>query len=193
VQLHPSVVIGSNCRIDAGVVLHHNVTLGDRVIIQSNTVLGGDAFYYKKRPTGYDRMISCGSVVIEDDVEIGPCCTIDRGVSADTRIGAGTKIDCQVQIGHDTVVGKHCLMASQVGVSGACIIEDDVTLWGQVGVPSKVHIGKGAVFLGQSGIMPGFSEGGKTYFGSPAAEKRLKFRELAALQQLPDLISKLKK
>ena len=190
-QIHPSVVIGEHCIIDAGAVLRHDVTLGDRVIIQSNTVIGGEAFYYKKRASGHDRMLSCGSVVIEDDVEIGPCCTIDRGVSADTRIGAGTKIDCQVQIGHDTIVGKHCLMAAQVGISGACIIDDHVTLWGQVGVPSKIHIGEGAVVLGQSGLSSSHYEGGKTYLGSPAGERREKFKELAALKKLPEIIRKL--
>lgn len=190
-QIHPSVVIGNQCVVDAGVVIKHDVTLGDRVIIQSNSVIGGEAFYYKKRPSGYDRMLSCGSVVIEDDVEVGPCCTIDRGVSADTRIGKGTKIDCQVQIGHDTIIGKHCLMASQVGISGACVVGDHVTLWGQVGVPSKIHIGEGAVILGQSGLTASYYEGGKTYFGSPAGERREKFKELAALRQLPGLIRKL--
>jgi len=124
-------------------------------------------------------------------VEVGPCCTIDRGVSADTRIGKGTKIDCQVQIGHDTIIGKHCLMASQVGISGACVVGDHVTLWGQVGVPSKIHIGEGAVILGQSGLTASYYEGGKTYFGSPAGERREKFKELAALRQLPGLIRKL--
>lgn len=191
--LHPSVIIGGNCVIHAGVVLQAGVTIGDRVIIHPNTVIGADAFYFKNRPSGYDKLLSCGTVEIHDDVEIGPCCSIDRGVTSNTVIGAGTKIDGQVQIGHDTIVGKNCLMASQVGISGACVIGDNVTLWGQVGVPSKTYIGDGAVFLGQSAPMPGHVEGGRTYLGSPAGERRQKFRELAAVQKLPDVLNNLSK
>jgi UDP-3-O-[3-hydroxymyristoyl] glucosamine N-acyltransferase len=122
-------------------------------------------------------------VVVEDDVEIGALCTIDRGVSADTRIGQGSKLDNQVHIGHDTVVGKHCLFAAQVGIAGCVVIEDHVTLWGQVGVASDVVIGHGAVVLGQSGITKSVAAG-KTYFGSPAQEASKKYREMASLRQL---------
>lgn len=196
-EIHPSAVIGPNvtigagCRILPGVVLYENTVIGDRVTIHANTVIGADPFYYKKRPTGYDKMIPCGSVVIEDDVEIGALCTIDRGVSADTRIGAGTKIDNHVQVGHDTIIGKHCLIASHVGISGAVVIEDNVTLWGQVGVPSKLRIGKGATVLGQSGLINSL-EGGRTYFGSPAGEAKVKMREVAMIAKLPELFKKLK-
>ncbi|MCB0780848.1 MAG: UDP-3-O-(3-hydroxymyristoyl)glucosamine N-acyltransferase, partial [Flavobacteriales bacterium] len=143
-EVHPSVVLGTNVRIGTdccimpGVVIYANTTIGDRVTIHANTVIGADPFYYKKRPTGYNKMVPGGSVVIEDDVEIGALCTIDRGVSADTRIGRGTKIDNHVQVGHDTLIGADCLIASHVGISGAVVIEDGVTLWGQVGVPSKL-------------------------------------------------------
>lgn len=195
-EVHPSAVLGANvrlgrnCLIMPGVVLYENTTLGDNVIIHANTVIGGDPFYYKKRASGYDKMVPGGSVVIEDDVEIGSLCTIDRGVSADTRIGQGTKIDNHVQVGHDTLIGRRCLIASHVGISGAVVIEDDVTLWGQVGVPSKLRIGAGAVVLGQSGLI-GSLEGGKTYFGSPAGEWKQKMREMASLSRLPDLVRKM--
>lgn len=195
-EVHPSVVIGSNVRIGVdclimpGVVIYENTTIGDRVTIHANTVIGGDPFYYKKRATGYDKMVPGGSVVIEDDVEIGALCTIDRGVSAETRIGRGTKIDNHVQVGHDTLVGANCLFASHVGISGAVVIEDNVTLWGQVGVPSKLRIGKGATLLGQSAIMNSV-EGGKTYLGSPAGEWRQKMREIALIAKLPDLFKKM--
>ena len=195
-EIHPSAVIGANVRIGAdcvimpGVVIYENATIGDRVTIHANTVIGADSFYYKKRPTGYDKMVTAGCVVIEDDVEIGALCTIDRGVSADTRIGQGTKIDNHVQVGHDTLIGKHCLIASHVGISGACVIEDHVTLWGQVGVPSKITIGEGATLLGQSGVMSSV-EGGKTYFGSPAGEWKQKMREVALMSRLPDVVKKL--
>ncbi len=196
-EIHRSVVIGANVRIGAdclimpGVVIYENSTLGDRVTIHANTVIGSDPVYYKKRPSGYDKMAPGGSVVIEDDVEIGALCTIDRGISADTRVGEGTKIDNHVQVGHDTLIGKHCLIASHVGISGAVVIEDHVTLWGQVGVPSKLRIGKGATVLGQSGLINSL-EGGKTYFGSPAGEAKVKMREVALIAKLPDLYKKLK-
>lgn len=196
-EVHRTAVIGANVRIGAdclimpGVVIYENTTIGDRVTIHANTVIGSDPFYYKKRPSGYDKMVPGGSVVIEDDVEIGALCTIDRGVSADTRIGAGTKIDNHVQVGHDTLIGKHCLIASHVGISGAVVIEDGVTLWGQVGVPSKLTIGKSATVLGQSGLI-GSLEGGKTYFGSPAGEWKQKMREVALTARLPELFKKLK-
>ena len=194
--VHPSVTIGTNvtigkdCTIMPGVVIYPNTTIGDRVTIHANAVIGGDAFYYKKRTGGYEKMVTAGCTVIEDDVEIGPLSSIDRGVSADTRIGAGTKIDNHVQVGHDTIIGKNCLIASQVGISGACVIGDNVTLWGQVGVPSKITIGSGATVLGQSGVLSDL-EGGKTYFGSPTGEWKQKMREVASLGHLPDLLKKL--
>ena len=194
--VHPSVSVGTNvrignhCNIMPGVVIYPNTTIGDRVIIHANSVIGGDGFYYKKRAGGYEKMVTAGCVVIEDDVEIGALSSIDRGVSADTRIGTGTKIDNQVQVGHDTLIGKHCLIASQVGISGACVIGDNVTLWGQVGVPSKLTIGDGAIVLGQSGLI-GDLEGGKTYFGSPAREWKQKMRKIASIERLPDLIRKM--
>ncbi|MBX2980000.1 MAG: UDP-3-O-(3-hydroxymyristoyl)glucosamine N-acyltransferase [Flavobacteriales bacterium] len=196
-EVHHSVVLGANvtigrdCIISPGVVIYEHTTIGDRVIIHANTVIGGDPFYYKKRPSGYDKMPPGGSVVIEDDVEIGALCTIDRGVSADTRIGQGTKLDNHVQVGHDTLIGKHCLIASHVGISGAVVVEDNVTLWGQVGVPSKLRIGAGATVLGQSGLIASV-EGGRTYFGSPAGEWKQKMREIALLGKLPELFKKLK-
>jgi UDP-3-O-[3-hydroxymyristoyl] glucosamine N-acyltransferase len=187
----PHVTIGRDCIIHPGVVIYEHTTIGDRVIIHANTVIGADPFYYKKRPTGYDKMIPGGSVVIEDDVEIGALCTIDRGVSADTRIGRGSKLDNHIQVGHDTLIGAGCLIASHVGISGAVVVEDGVTLWGQVGVPSKLRIGKGAVVLGQSGLISSL-EGGRTYFGSPAGEWKAKMREIALLGKLPELFKRIK-
>jgi UDP-3-O-[3-hydroxymyristoyl] glucosamine N-acyltransferase len=190
VYLGNNVTIGENCVIHPNVVIYDNCHLGNNVIIHSNCVIGADAFYYKKRAEYFDKMISCGRVIIEDDVEIGAMCTIDKGVSGDTKIGAGTKIDNHVQIGHDTQVGKMCLMASQVGVAGVVIIEDGVALWGQAGIRSDVRIGKGAVLLAQAGLGEDIPAG-KTYFGSPAGEARAKMKEVAALKMLPNLIKKL--
>ncbi len=187
--LGPHVTIGRDCIIHPGVVIYEHSSIGDRVIIHANTVIGADPFYYKKRPTGYDKMPPGGSVTIGDDVEIGALSTIDRGVSADTRIGKGTKIDNHVQVGHDTIIGEHCLIAAHVGISGAVVIEDGVTLWGQVGVPSKLRIGAGATVLGQSGLINSLDPG-KTYFGSPAGEWKSKMREIALLARLPELFKK---
>lgn len=186
VHIGKRVKIGKDSVIHSGVVLNDDTQIGDRVTIHANTVIGGDAFYYKARPEGREKLHTCGCVIIEDDVEIGALCTIDRGVTGDTRIGAHSKLDCQVHVGHDTVIGKHCLFAAQVGIAGCVIIEDDVTLWGQVGVPSDLTIGKGATVLGQSGVM-GSIPPGKTYFGSPAKERNEAFMDLAYIRKLPEL------
>jgi len=194
--IYPNVTIGNDVTIGKNVVLYPGVVIGDRtvlednVIVGSNSVVGHYAFYYKKKETGFDRMHSCGDVRLEENVEIGALCTIDAGVSATTIVGAGTKIDNQVHIGHDTVVGKHCLMAANVGIAGCVTIEDRVTLWGQVGVVSDVVIGEGAVVLGQAGVGRSL-EGGKSYLGSPCDEARKKFREIAATRKLPEILEQL--
>jgi len=190
VYLGNNVTIGNNSVIHPNVVIYDDCHVGNNVIIHAGTVIGADAFYYKKRPEKFDKMISCGSVIIEDHVEIGALCTIDKGVSGVTRIGEGTKIDNHVQIGHDTQVGKMCLFASHVGVAGVVKIEDGVTLWGQSGVRSDVTLGKGSVLLAQAGLGEDI-EAGKTYFGSPAGEARAKMKEVAALKMLPDLIKRI--
>jgi UDP-3-O-[3-hydroxymyristoyl] glucosamine N-acyltransferase len=136
-------------------------------------------------------MESCGRVVIEDDVEIGASCTIDRGVTHDTRIGRGSKMDNMVHIGHDTVVGRNCLFAAQVGIAGAVNIEDGVILWGQVGVSKTLTIGANAVVLAQSGI-PSNLEGGKIYWGTPVEEAIVKKRELIWIRRIPEMWEKLK-
>lgn len=185
-----NVTIGKNCVIHSNVSIYDNTVLGDEVIIHANTVIGADAFYYKKRPDGYDRLLSGGHVVIEDKVEIGASCTIDKGVSGATLIGYGSKLDNNIQIGHDSIVGKHCLFASQVGIAGCTVIKDHVTLWGQVGVTSGVTIGEGVTVYAQSGVSKSL-EKGKTYFGSPAEEARKKYREMASLKILPDVLENL--
>ena len=192
VSLGRNVKIGNDCTIHPNVSIGDNCIIGDRVIIQSGSVIGSDAFYYKKRSTGYDRLISGGKVILEDDVEIGALCTVDRGVTGETRIGSGSKLDNQVHVGHDTQIGKDCLIASQTGIAGCVIIEDGVTIWGQVGVASAITIGKGAVVLGQAGVTKSIS-GGKTYFGTPIEEAREHFKHLATLRKVPQIIEELKK
>lgn len=186
------VRIGSRCIIHPSVVIMDHCVIGDDVVIQAGTVIGSDAFYYNKksnRAIHYKKMKSCGRVVIEDAVEIGAGCTIDRGVSGDTVIGAGTKIDNLVHIGHDTVIGKNCLFAAQVGIAGATTIEDNVILWGQVGVSKTLTIGKDAIVYAQSGVR-GSLEGGKNYFGSPAEDASVKKREFVWIKRIPELWKK---
>jgi len=186
------VSIGNNCTIYPNVTILDRSIIGDNVIIQAGTVIGSDAFYYNKkaiREIHYKKMNSCGRVLIEDDVEIGANCTIDRGVSNDTIIGAGTKIDNLVHIGHDTVIGKNCLFAGQVGIAGASTIEDNVILWGQVGVSKTLTIGKDAVVYAQSGVKDTI-EGGKIYFGSPVEEAREKMKEFVWIKRIPQLWEK---
>ena len=191
VFIGPNVKIGNNCIIHPNVTIISDVTIRNNVIIGSGTVIGGDAFYYKKNNGKYHQLISGGGVIIEDNVHIGASCTIDRGVTANTTIKFGSKLDNQIQIGHDTIIGKNCLIASQTGISGCCIIEDDVTIWGQVGTNSSIRIGAKAVILGQTGVTKSIA-GGKTYFGTPIQESRLKLKEMAILRQLPKLLKKLK-
>jgi UDP-3-O-[3-hydroxymyristoyl] glucosamine N-acyltransferase len=135
-------------------------------------------------------MLSCGRVILENDVEIGANCTIDRGVSGDTVIGAGTKMDNLVHIGHDTIVGTNCLFAAQVGIAGATTIEDNVILWGQVGVSKTLTVGKGAEVYAQSGV-PASLEGGKKYFGSPVEDAKQKMKELVWIKRIPELWEKI--
>ncbi|KAF2518692.1 UDP-3-O-(3-hydroxymyristoyl)glucosamine N-acyltransferase [Flavobacterium salilacus subsp. salilacus] len=186
-----NVTIGKNCLIHANVSIYDGTVIGDNVIIHAGTVLGADAFYYKKRPEGFDQLLSGGRVVIHNNVGIGALCTIDKGVTGDTTIGEGTKIDNQVHVGHDTVIGKKCLIAAQTGIAGCVIIEDEVTIWGQVGMASGITIGAKAIVLAQSGIGKSL-DGGKTYFGSPAEEARDKMKQLANIKRIPDILEKLK-
>lgn len=201
VFIHPSAKIGNNTIIQPGVFIGRNVTIGDyclihanvtiqantkignRVEIHSGTVIGTDAFYYKKINGSYEKLISVGGVIIEDDVEIGANCTIDRGVTDNTIIKRGSKLDNLIQIGHEVVIGENCLIASQVGIAGCCVIGNNVTIWGQVGLKASLEVGDGVTILAQSGITKNL-ESGKTYFGSPADEARLAMKKLAAINKI---------
>ncbi|ULC58246.1 UDP-3-O-(3-hydroxymyristoyl)glucosamine N-acyltransferase [Flaviramulus sp. BrNp1-15] len=186
-----NVVIGDNCVIHSNVSIYDDAIIGNHVTIHAGTVLGANAFYYKNRPEGYDRLKSSGRVVIQDNVDIGANCTIDRGVSANTIIGEGSKLDNLIQIGHDTIIGKKCLIASQVGIAGCVVIEDEVTIWGQVGMTSGITIGKKAVIHAQSGISKSL-EGNKTYWGTPAQEARSEMKEMANIKRIPEIFEYIK-
>ncbi|GAA4282055.1 UDP-3-O-(3-hydroxymyristoyl)glucosamine N-acyltransferase [Gaetbulibacter aestuarii] len=186
-----NVKIGKNCRIHSNVTIYDDCIIGDHVHIHSGTVLGANAFYYKKRPEGFDRLQSSGRVVIENNVDIGANCTIDRGVSGDTRIKEGSKLDNMIQIGHDTVIGKKCLIASQAGIAGCVVVEDEVTIWGQVGCASGIKIGSKAIILAQAGISKSLP-GNKTYWGTPARESRSVLKDMANVNKLPEMFENLK-
>ena len=187
VYIGHNVFIGKNVRIYPGASILDGTMIHDNVIVGANSVIGHDAFYYKKTNGKYNAMHSCGNVIIEEGVEIGALCTIDRGVTGITTIGRGTKIDNQVHVGHDTVIGQDCLIAAGVAIAGCVVIEDRVVIWGQVGIASSVKIGESAIILGQSGVTKNL-DAGKTYFGTPCGEVKEKFRELVALRSLPDFM-----
>lgn len=192
--IEPNVVIGHhvrigrNCHIQANVTVAEHTIIGDNVVIQSGAVIGTDAFYFKRTAEGFQRWRSGGRVIIENNVDIGAGCTINKGVSGDTVIGEGSKLDCQVHIGHDVVVGKRCLFAAQVGIGGNTVIGDEVIIYGQAGIAQNLQIGDKVMISAKSGVSKNL-EAGKAYFGYPAGEARTIYRELAALRHLPEFFS----
>jgi UDP-3-O-[3-hydroxymyristoyl] glucosamine N-acyltransferase len=196
--IYPTAFIGHHVSIGKNCIIHPNVSIldhciiGNNVIIQSGTTIGSDAFYYntkKNREVWYKKMPSCGRVVIEDDVEIGSGCTIDRGVSHDTRIGKGTKFDNLIHIGHDTVIGKNCLFAGNVIVGGCTTVKDGVVVWGGVIINKTLTIGENAVLLARTGVGKNL-EGNKNYWGAPAQEAGAAKREMVWIKRIPQLWEK---
>ena len=191
--VHPHVTIGPGARIGADCVIHARVSIreqvdvGDRVVLQDGAVLGSDGFGFARNPDGsHYKIPQIGRVVIEDDVEIGANSTIDRPAVGETRIGAGTKIDNLVQIAHGVSVGKHVLLAGQVGIAGSTTIEDNVTLAGQVGVAGHITIGAGTIATAQSGI-PNSVAAGSFVSGYPAIPNRDWLKSSAMVRRLPEL------
>lgn len=193
--IYPGVIIGNRVSIGKNSIIHPNVVIydnayiGENVTIHANCTIGADAFYFKKRDNGFEKLQSCGSVVIEDYVEIGANSCIDKGVSGKTIIGQGTIIDNQVHIGHGVELGKNCLLAGQVGIGGKTIIEDNVTIWGQVGITKDIRIAEGVELLAQAGATSSIYEKGR-YFGTPAGKALQKHRESATLKKLTEQMSK---
>jgi UDP-3-O-[3-hydroxymyristoyl] glucosamine N-acyltransferase len=195
----PNVFIGNRVTIGNRVLIHPNVTIyddaviGDDVVIHAGTIIGSDAFYFnakKNREVWYQKMDSCGRVIIENNVEIGAGCTIDRGVSADTIIGRGTKFDNMIHIGHDVVIGKNCLIAAQVGIAGCTKVGDGVTMWGQAGISKTLMIGDNAVVLAQSGVGENIGDN-QVYFGTPAGPALQKQKELVWIKRIPEIWAKI--
>ncbi|MBB4079473.1 UDP-3-O-[3-hydroxymyristoyl] glucosamine N-acyltransferase [Lewinella aquimaris] len=183
VVIGKGAVIGKNCHLGPNCVIGDGCVLGDRVTVSAGTVIGEEAFYFKRTADGLIPWRSGGSVLLEDDVFLGPCCTIARGVSSTTVIGRGSKLDAHVQIGHDCKIGAHVQMAAQVGVAGNCTIDDWSILQGQAGIAQNVHMGERTVIMAQSGVGRDL-EGGKSWFGSPVQEARKAFRDLVKLRKL---------
>jgi UDP-3-O-[3-hydroxymyristoyl] glucosamine N-acyltransferase len=189
--------VGDRCVLGESVYLFPNVTLypgteiGNRVRIHSGTVIGSDGFGYVAEAGRHLKVLQIGKVVIRDDVEIGANVTIDRGALGSTIIGRGTKIDNLVQIGHNVVTGENCLIVSQVGISGSTKLGDDVILAGQVGLAGHLKIGNRACVAAQSGVMRNIPDGEK-WLWTPALPDRQAKRQMLALQQLPELLRRVR-
>ncbi len=188
-----NVTIGNNCIIHSNVSIYDNSVIGDGVIIQANSVVGADAYYFQRREDGYKKFQSGGRVIIEDNVEIGALCAIDKGVTADTIIGAGTKFDNHCQVGHDTRIGKNCLIGAFAAIAGVTVIEDDVILWANVSINKDIVIGEGTIILATSAVDKSILDGkGKVYMGAPAIEVREYWKRFIAVKQLPEIIRRKK-
>jgi UDP-3-O-[3-hydroxymyristoyl] glucosamine N-acyltransferase len=183
--------IGSHCRLDANVVVYHNCRIGNHCIIQANTTIGSTGFGYAIIDGQHRLIPHNGGVVIEDCVEIGANCCIDRAKFNDTIIGAGTKLDNLIQIAHNVVIGKCCILAGQVGISGSCVIGDGVMMGGQAGIADHVHIGDGAQIAGQSGVTKNV-EAKASLFGNPARDVGQQMRTIAVMARLPEWARELK-
>jgi UDP-3-O-[3-hydroxymyristoyl] glucosamine N-acyltransferase len=197
-QVHSGAVVGRNCRLGDDVTLYPNAVLydgtvlGNRVIVHANAVLGADGFGYRLQNGRHVKVPQLGHVEIGDDVEVGACTTIDRGTFQATRVGAGTKIDNLVQIGHNCQIGRHNLLVSQVGIAGSSSTGDYVIVAGQAGVVDHVHIGDRAVIGGKSGVTKDIAAGERV-LGVPATSEREQKRILTSLEKLPEIRRELRR
>ena len=179
--------VGDDCVIHAHASIRERVHLGHRVVVQDGAVIGSDGFGFARRPDGsHHKIPQVGGIVIEDDVEIGANTTIDRPAVGETRVGAGTKIDNLVQIAHGVTIGRHVLLAAQVGIAGSSTVEDGVTLAGQVGVAGHLTLGKGMIATAQTGI-PNSVDAGAFVSGYPAIPNRDWLKSSAVFRKLPEL------
>ena len=183
--------IGSQCLIYPQVVVREECHIGDRCILHSGTVIGGDGYGYVYENGCHQKIPQLGRVVLEEDVETGANVTIDRATMGETRIGAGTKIDNLVQIGHNVQIGKHCLIVAQVGIAGSTRIGNGVTLAGQVGVAGHITLGDGTIVSAQSGIM-GDTPPKSVWFGSPARPHRESLKLQVLYGKLPEMAESIK-
>ncbi|MGE5152867.1 MAG: UDP-3-O-(3-hydroxymyristoyl)glucosamine N-acyltransferase [Bdellovibrio bacteriovorus] len=188
----PGVSMGNGCVIEANVTLHRDSTLGERCVVHSGTVIGGDGFGFAWDGRGHRKIPQLGRVLIEDDVDIGCNCCVDRATLGVTRIRRGVRIDNLVQVAHNTDIGEHVILVSQSGVAGSSSIGSGALIAGQVAVSDHVKVGAGARIGGQSGVTKDVPAGASV-FGTPARPIKDTLRELAALSQLPDLLKQIKR
>jgi UDP-3-O-[3-hydroxymyristoyl] glucosamine N-acyltransferase len=186
------VSIGESCQLFPNVVVRERITIGNRVIIHASSVLGTDGFGYHWDGQRHVKIPQIGTVIVEDDVEIGSCVCIDRARFSTTRVGRGTKIDNLVQVAHNVQVGPHCIIVGQAGVAGSARLGQGVVLGGQAGVRDHITIGDGAVAAARSGVVEDVDPN-TAVSGTPALPHRQSLREQAALRRLPDLLVQVRK
>ena len=190
--------VGARVRLGEDVLLYPNVTvredceIGSRTIVHSGTVIGSDGFGFVRDGDVYRKLPQVGNVVIEEDVELGACVTIDRATTGTTRIGAGSKIDNLVQVAHNVQIGRNCIIVAQVGVSGSTVLGDHVVLAGQVGIVGHIEIGEGAMVGAKSGVSKSI-KAGERVFGYPALPVAQAKRIEASLRNLPELIQSVRR
>jgi UDP-3-O-[3-hydroxymyristoyl] glucosamine N-acyltransferase len=181
--------VGDECLLYPNVTVYHQCKIGNRVIIHSGAVIGSDGFGFAPKADGtYEKIPQLGIVVVEDDVEIGASCTIDRATMGQTALRRGVKLDNLVHVAHNVTIGENTVIAAQTGISGSTKIGKNVVIAGQVGIVGHIEIADRTVIMAQSGIPKSLPEPGKTYFGYPAKEHRRALRIEAALRSLPELV-----
>ena len=186
------VTIGDNCVLHPNVVLYDDVAIGNRVILHAGVCIGADGFGYVRHELGYQKFPQIGTVVIEDDVEIGAYTCVDRAALGRTRIGRGTKLDNMVHVGHNCDIGERVVIAAQTGISGSVVIEDDVVIGGQVGFGDHTRVQKGAIIGSKAGILPGKIVRPGVWWGIPVQPLDEYKRMNAHLQRLPEMREKIK-
>jgi len=190
VVIEADAVVGAACLIHVGAVVRERCRLGDRVVLQPGAVIGSDGFGYVAASGGLHKIPQIGIVVLEDEVEVGANTCVDRATTGETRIGRGSKIDNLVQVGHNVRIGRCCAISAQCGISGSCVLEDGVTLGGQVGIADHLTVGTGAKAGAQSGLARDVPPG-QSVFGYPAVEFHQAFRQVALIRRLPELARRL--
>ncbi len=188
-----NVTIGADCVLHPNVVLYDGVSIGDRVILHAAVCIGADGFGYVRHDHGYQKFPQIGTVVIEDDVELGAHTCVDRAALGRTRIGRGTKLDNMVHVGHNCDIGERVVIAAQTGISGSVVIEDEAVIGGQVGFGDHTRVQKGAVIGSKAGILPGKIVRPGVWWGIPVQPLDQYKRMNAHLNRLPEMHEKLKR
>ena len=192
VVLGSNVTVGDDCVLHPNVVLYDGVSIGTRVILHAGVCLGADGFGYVRHDLGYQKFPQVGTVVIEDDVEIGAHTCVDRAALGRTRIGRGTKLDNMVHVGHNCDIGERVVIAAQTGISGSVVIEDDAVIGGQVGFGDHTRVQKGAIIGSKAGILPGKIVRPGVWWGIPVQPLDQYKRMNAHMNRLPQMHEKLK-